>query len=479
MKFNGQILQDKFVINILKHKKNGYFLEIGCYLPLWINNTYTLEKEYNWKGISIDIDKEIIPFWKEKKRNSKLIIKDSIEIDYIKILNENNFPKNIDYLQIDLEVSNKSTLNTLEKLNKTIMNNYKFAVITFEHDIYRGDFHNTRNISRDILNNRGYILLFPDVKSYENNNGQFEDWWVHPDLIDNNLIKNLVTNHSLHFDKIILEIEENNNLIHNLIPNNIYFIFGFDKNEEFHFCYFMSVFSAYIINDPDNIYFYYHYEPIGEYWDKLKHIPCITFIKIDIPEYIGQKKLLKTAHKADILRMDLLYKYGGIYMDIDTISIKPYKKLLNNDVVLGRQVFGICNAIMMSKPKSLFFKLWLYNYEKNFNPNGWNEASIHLPEKLYNENKNLVNLQDEDVFFKPNFREVNEIFKTKNNIIPENLVTLHLWNKISLTYIKEIKNFNWVHNNIDTLYGKILINLHIIFKKNKNKNNEYFNNLFN
>ena len=38
--FNGQAEQDKFVLNMLKNKKNGFFLEIGSHDPVQINNTY-------------------------------------------------------------------------------------------------------------------------------------------------------------------------------------------------------------------------------------------------------------------------------------------------------------------------------------------------------------------------------------------------------------------------------------------------------
>ena len=56
-----------------------------------------------------------------------------------------------------------------------------------------------------------------------------------------------------------------------MIPNNIYFVFGFKKQiEEFLFCYYLSILSAKLVNNPDNIFFYYHYEPHGKWWDKIK-----------------------------------------------------------------------------------------------------------------------------------------------------------------------------------------------------------------
>ena len=53
------------------------------------------------------------------------------------------------------------------------MDNYKFAIITFEHDIYHTNYLNTRLVSRQIFENRGYLRVFSDV----NNEGYypFED----------------------------------------------------------------------------------------------------------------------------------------------------------------------------------------------------------------------------------------------------------------------------------------------------------------
>ena len=48
---------------------------------------------------------------------------------------------NLDYLQIDLEANNGSTLNTLKNLDDEVMNKYKFSTITFEHDCKQGLSH--------------------------------------------------------------------------------------------------------------------------------------------------------------------------------------------------------------------------------------------------------------------------------------------------------------------------------------------------
>ncbi len=115
----------------------------------------------------------------------------------------------MDYLQIDLDVNNKSTLDTLILLDDTVFDKYKFATVTFEHDIYSGNYFDTQKISREIFNKRGYILVFPNVKVFwEDDYKPFEDWYVHSDLIDLEIINKIKTSESLSSDDIIKILEK-------------------------------------------------------------------------------------------------------------------------------------------------------------------------------------------------------------------------------------------------------------------------------
>jgi len=170
-------------------KRNGYFLEIGSNHPIKINNTYVLEKNYNWKGIMIDYKSSFLNLYKQHRKNSIHVINDATKINYKALFNRTKAPLNIDYLQIDLEARNGTTLKTLQKLDKEILDKYKFATITFEHDIYTGNHHNTRQISRNIFKRRGYVCVFEDINNTPTN--PYEDWYVHPDLVDMEYIKTL------------------------------------------------------------------------------------------------------------------------------------------------------------------------------------------------------------------------------------------------------------------------------------------------
>ena len=233
------------------------------------------------------------------------------------------------------------------------------------------------------------------------------------------------------------------------------------QTEDFLFSYYIAVLSAAIINKPESITITIHHQPRGVWWEQTVNIPEVTINVIDLPTHVGDKTIKHTAHRADVARMNILLQQGGVYMDIDTISHKPITHLLINDVVLGKEYpDGICNAIMMTKPQSTFFRLWWSNYEKFFKPDGWREASIVLPEQIHKQNNKLACVVEPGVFFLPNWNQTKKIF-TGDHPVPEELLTLHLWEKFSLPYLKQIHNWEWLDrpDNKKTLYGRILCNL--------------------
>jgi hypothetical protein len=191
IKFYGQAHQDMFVSIINNFKKNGTFLEIGSNEPIYCSNTYTLEKEFGWTGIMVEYLPFFLTSYKLYRPRSIHIIEDATKVNYLDYLKQ--FPERIDYLQIDLDANNRSTLTTLENLNKNVLDKYRFSTITFEHDIYTGDHFNTREISRKIFSDRGYIRLFSNVSVfYENKFCEFEDWYVDQNILDNQILHSVL-----------------------------------------------------------------------------------------------------------------------------------------------------------------------------------------------------------------------------------------------------------------------------------------------
>ena len=195
--YNSQAEQDKFILSILKQKMNGFFVEIGSNDPKFINNTYILEKNYNWKGIMIEMESSYLNSYKEQRPNSIHVMQDATKINFKDLFEINNMPFQMDYLQIDLEVENESTIQTLENLN-LVMDKYTFATVTFEHDIYRGNFFNTVSRSRKIFEDRGYICIFKNIQNVEACY-VYEDWYVHPSLVDIDYINNIIAQNEVNY----------------------------------------------------------------------------------------------------------------------------------------------------------------------------------------------------------------------------------------------------------------------------------------
>ena len=194
----SQACQDKFVLTILNEKRDGHFLEIGSHHPIHTNNTYTLEKNFNWRGFMIERDDSFTQLYKEHRPNSIHVIQDATTIDYKSLFEKNMMPANMDYLQIDLEANDRSTLTTLEMLDSALFDTYTFATITFEHDVYLGNHYDTRVASRQLLNKRGYVCVFPDICDHKSS-VVFEDWYVHPDLVDMDYVRKLMDDNAVNY----------------------------------------------------------------------------------------------------------------------------------------------------------------------------------------------------------------------------------------------------------------------------------------
>jgi hypothetical protein len=174
----SQVGQDIFVLTLLKGKTNGRYIEIGANEPENISNTYVLEKSYNWTGISLDIEQWSIDYF-EKHRSNPVLLEDATTADYAEIFQNLGWTdKVVDYASVDIEPS----IATYHALVKLLDSGYKFSVITFEHANYQ-DPDGSREKSREFLTNLGYDLLVPDVRIIPDQY-EFEDWWVHPNLVD-------------------------------------------------------------------------------------------------------------------------------------------------------------------------------------------------------------------------------------------------------------------------------------------------------
>jgi tetratricopeptide (TPR) repeat protein len=171
----SQLYQDMFILMMLNGKRKGYYVEIGSNDPYMNNNTYLLANEFEWGGISFDINKDMVEKFNKERgwMGNPCIHADALTVDWDKMLTENRY----DYLQLDCEPA-VTTFNILKLIP---LERVKFAVITFEHDHFVDPNPEVREDSRKYLESFGYRMVVNDIA--EDRYGSCEDWWYHPSLI--------------------------------------------------------------------------------------------------------------------------------------------------------------------------------------------------------------------------------------------------------------------------------------------------------
>jgi len=259
-----------------------------------------------------------------------------------------------------------------------------------------------------------------------------------------------------------------------MIPNIIHFVFTNSPRmggKPFSLTHYVAIRSAHAVNKPDKIYLHCEYEPSGPWWELIK--PLVTLNKVKLPEEIFGNPIVHMAHQADVIRLQVLTEMGGVYMDLDTICVKPYHALLTNEVVMGlqyrRPVFydandkiffnikkallffvkfpvpgirGLANTVIFSKPQSSFLKIWLDSYRtfrgRGLEENYWDEHSVRMPYSLAEKHPDFITKLNPDTFYFPLYDDKGlKMMFEKVREFP-NAIIHHLWE--SLSWEKYCKN---------------------------------------
>lgn len=106
-----------------------------------------------------------------------------------------------------------------------------------------------------------------------------------------------------------------------LIPNiaHIVWIGG----GEMDFLFYLCVLSLIYVAEVDRVYIHGDAPPTGHYWESIKSLDKLTVIYRETPKTIYQTPVNVLSHVTDVWRVDFMIKYGGIYVDTDTVFVRP------------------------------------------------------------------------------------------------------------------------------------------------------------
>lgn len=182
----SQAAQDLFVLTMLQGKRGGTYCEIGGADPFDSNNSFLLEHDFGWSGISVEFDSALVDKFNLHRRN-KCLHRDATTLDYRQVFLEQKFPTQIDYLSVDIEPAE----NTYKALTQIPFDSYRFSVITYEHDFHMSG-PEYMHKSREFLQKQTYQLVVQNVNCFGRD---FEDWWVDPSIVPETIWKKFQSAH--------------------------------------------------------------------------------------------------------------------------------------------------------------------------------------------------------------------------------------------------------------------------------------------
>jgi len=231
-----------------------------------------------------------------------------------------------------------------------------------------------------------------------------------------------------------------------VIPRTFHFVFGLrEQYEPFHFAHYVAIESCRRTANPDVIYFHYQHRPWGPWWDRVE--PYLVLKEIEpVSEVLMadySRGLVPTsyryAHHADFIRLDALIEHGGVYVDIDTVSLgSPRTELFDHPFVIGAEppvvdeVTGVvrpslCNALLMSAPGSAFALAWRKRMGSSLNGT-WSNHSGFLAQELTEEMPNDVHVEPVATFFPfGSDRAGVAALLEEHHEVPAISTSVHLW----------------------------------------------------
>ena len=233
----------------------------------------------------------------------------------------------------------------------------------------------------------------------------------------------------------------------------VHFVVGLAPGYTFTWVAYVAVLSAHRAHRPEVVFLHHRYPPKGRWWQLLKAQPWVRIVRHgdETARTADGRCIAHYAHRADLLRLEVLRRHGGLYLDADVVSVRPLPQhAADAAFVIGEQLsqpwgwrkregvtrYGLCNAIMWATPDSAFLALLIDSYS-SFRSLGrddkWDEHSVRLPAELLEQCPDRsVSILPNDAFFQYLWDDNDQIwgrrFANHTALLDNPLaVGFHLW----------------------------------------------------
>ena len=233
-----------------------------------------------------------------------------------------------------------------------------------------------------------------------------------------------------------------------MIPDIVHFAFTSDprllNHRPFSFVHYLAVRSAARYAHPKQIFVHYLHEPSGPWWEAAR--PFVTARRHPVNTELFPVVFVHPAHQADAIRLETLWREGGIFLDLDVITLRTFGPLREDrEAVIGAEDdLALCCAVLLAEPGSRFIEEWVRGYNpatsdwSGFRSRGfdayWGEMSTRYPAHLKQRLPDAVEVLPPTAFYPVSWRDhdYDRVFQSaaEGGLTLSDLVdayTLHLW----------------------------------------------------
>jgi Glycosyltransferase sugar-binding region containing DXD motif len=245
------------------------------------------------------------------------------------------------------------------------------------------------------------------------------------------------------------------------IPKIFHFIY-IPGGHPFVMAHYIAVRSCFEVNKPDKILIWHGRETAelkyNTWWKMARKYS--TLIEVRVPTYVNGRNIPFKQHQADLMRIVILNRFGGVYMDVDVMSLQPLDGSTVRPIFeteeKGYDLYGkqfvmcrespdkLCNCVIMSRKGHPLLQAWEGAYERTYGtiPDWWGGLSVVKPNELARAHPEWkVCILKTRSFLPFLFNDCRIFVQDIGDVVSDSL-TAHLWDTESFKY-------GWIPIDVD------------------------------
>jgi len=125
------------------------------------------------------------------------------------------------------------------------------------------------------------------------------------------------------------EVPRTVHITHNVVPRTVHITWFYPPDTAFRFHHAICLLSIQRYFRPTKIFFWHSSLPSGRWWSFTRQsIAHLLLVPYSPPTNVYNRSVLVPEHQSDVARLELVELYGGLYVDLDVILVRPLDPLL-------------------------------------------------------------------------------------------------------------------------------------------------------